>query len=203
MAQASIDAWLGKPEPHSLWFVEGDIFGHLDEGGGTANCISANAKMGIGIAVLFKDYFGFPGIEKVGKKYVIRSDSNSHVFSWNTESQILEQLQTVEVGSVVVQQTEKKPGLVFHLITKKMHYEKPNLADFKACMLTLAHLALQHKIKKLILPALGAGVDRLSIHFVVATILDTLLAACSVKMVIWDSRLMKVIRENYPKMCNA
>lgn len=97
-----------------------------------AHCISSDAKMGAGIAVDFKKKFKLGHMTDTAKTT------------------------PYPVGSCVL------VGRVLNLITKKVYYGKPTYDSFALTVNGMKEVALQNGIKKIAMPQIGAGLDRLS-----------------------------------------
>ena len=53
-------------------------------------------------------------------------------------------------------------GNVFNLITKEFYYHKPSYDDLYISLLILRSICIENKIKKLAIPKIGCGMDKLS-----------------------------------------
>lgn len=112
--------------------VKKDLF-TVDESWHLAHCISADAKMGAGIAVQFKKRFNLAVTQMVG------------------------QLGQLHVGTAVVDGDSR----IFNLVTKKRYFDKPTIESFTAAVMNLKYRAEAYDVKKIAMPAIGAGLDRL------------------------------------------
>ena len=97
------------------------------------HCISQDAAMGAGIAKIFRS------------KY---PNMPAHVKS-----------KGANVGDVVTYPTSS--GYIFNLITKKRYYHKPTYETFRQSIESLKDEVVRLNVKKLAVPLLGAGLDRL------------------------------------------
>ncbi|WEG18608.1 macro domain-containing protein [Alkalihalophilus pseudofirmus] len=110
-------------EVKDLFSVSNDYF--------LAHCISADAKMGAGIAVKFKRRFKLWEFQKVAQETGLK------------------------VGSCAM------VGRVLNLITKECYWHKPTYLTFRAALVNMKKIALKHEIDKIAMPQIGAGLDRL------------------------------------------
>lgn len=97
-----------------------------------AHCISSDAKMGAGIAVQFKKRFDLTNTTRIG----------------NTEG--------LPVGTAFME------GRVINLITKQRYFHKPTYQTLESALNDMRTLVNDHKIKKIAMPKIGSGLDRLS-----------------------------------------
>lgn len=97
-----------------------------------AHCISADAKMGAGIAVEFRKRFKLGQFQKEVEKTGLR------------------------VGSCAM------VGRVLNLVTKRVYWGKPTYETFTEAVKDMKDLAIKYEIKKIAMPQIGAGLDRLS-----------------------------------------
>lgn len=96
------------------------------------HCISADCKMGAGIAVPMK------------KKFKLN----------NMKSQLDEMI--LQPGHAVYYHG------VYNLITKKKYYAKPTYDTMAASLTSMYYHITQHDIKKIVMPKIGSGLDKLS-----------------------------------------
>lgn len=96
------------------------------------HCISADAKMGAGIAVPMRVEFGL------------------------IELQFEADRKPFEVGTCV------EYNKVFNLITKQNYWDKPTFNSMYDCLLSLRHVVNRKGIKRIVMPTIGAGLDRLN-----------------------------------------
>lgn len=97
-----------------------------------AHCISADAKMGAGIAVQFKKRFKLGQLQDIAKQTPLN------------------------VGSCVI------VGRTLNLVTKRFYWDKPTYETFTMALEDMKQLAIKHDIKKIAMPTIGAGLDKLS-----------------------------------------
>ena len=113
-----------------------------------AQCISADCKMGKGIAVEFNNHFDV-------KKHL--EDQKAFLMSeWDRGIK----------GNCV------RDGRVFNLITKMNYWHKPTYSTMEAALLTLRNMTRAFSIKKLAMPRIGCGLDQLEWGEVSEIILD-------------------------------
>jgi O-acetyl-ADP-ribose deacetylase (regulator of RNase III) len=96
-----------------------------------AHCISVDAEMGKGIAVEFKRRFQLGHLKDRTKQSPFK------------------------VGSCV------KSGRVLNLVTKQVYSGKPSYKSFTMSLHNMKAIAIKHNIKKIAMPKIGAGLDRL------------------------------------------
>lgn len=97
-----------------------------------AHCISACAAMGAGIAVEFNKRYKLDQLQKMAIQ------------------------RPFKVGSCVL------VGKVFNLVSKEVYWGKPTYKTFSAAVNNMKKLAVKHDIKKIAMPQIGAGLDKLS-----------------------------------------
>lgn len=97
-----------------------------------AHCISSDAKMGAGIAVEFRKKFNLGEFRK-------KAEKNPY-----------------EIG------TCEKVDRVLNLITKKVYWGKPTYKTFTLAIKDMKKVMLENNIKKVAMPQIGAGLDKLS-----------------------------------------
>lgn len=102
-----------------------------------AHCISADFVLGKGIAKTFKEKF--PELKK--KKELV------------TEYRIksARRFMPVESGNVIIG----------NLITKKFYYSKPTYGSLTESLVELRKYVLQNNLKRILMPKIGCGLDRL------------------------------------------
>lgn len=125
--------------------VKGDLF--AEECGtneGLVHCVGKDFIMGAGIAKEFRSRFG-------------RVD------------ELL--AQKVCVGQVAF---ISSPNKVYYLVTKESSYGKPTYQTLGSCLENLNKLCIEHGIKKLKMPRIGCGLDRLNWGIVKEMIENTL-----------------------------
>ena len=115
-----------------------------------AHCISADFKMGAGIAVLFNKHFDMKNIltQKYPKYY---DDFVNHRIG----------------GDCILE------GRVLNIITKEHYFQKPTIITMMIALVKLKTVCLENNIKKIAMPTIGCGLDRLKWDIVSKTIQDT------------------------------
>lgn len=96
-----------------------------------AHCISADAKMGAGIAVLFRKKFRLSSLQE-------RATRNE-----------------LEVGNCY------KVDRVLNLITKSKYWHKPTYESLTAAVRSMKEICVIESISKLAMPEIGCGLDKL------------------------------------------
>lgn len=116
---------------HKLCEVQGDLFSCHDSES-LAHCISADARMGKGIAVLFKKKFG--GVDE-----------------------ILTQAQ--KQGGVAVLERGKR--YVYYLVTKEKYFHKPTYNSLQSSLTAMRDHCVSHGVTSISMPRIGCGLDGL------------------------------------------
>lgn len=114
--------------------IEGDLFEASDDYS-LAHCVGQDFRMGSGIAVEFRKRF----------KRVTELIS-----------------QKVHVGKVAF--LEDNGRYIFYLVTKPVSTGKPTFDSLKSSVDDLKQKCLEHGVKKLAMPKIGCGLDRLNWH---------------------------------------
>ena len=114
--------------------VKGDLF-NVHESYTLAHCISVDCKMGAGIAVQFVKH---------------NPDMRETLLKMNPK-----------VGEALYYNWEGKHGVI-NLITKEKYFHKPTREDFNRAILDMKGVVISYDIKKLAIPLLGAGLDKLN-----------------------------------------
>lgn len=104
-----------------------------------AHCISADFGMGAGIVVEFNKRFDLKNkmIDKHGQNYT--------TYFINSR----------KGGDCLIE------GRVLNLITKERYYEKPSIITMDIALRAMKEISLKENIKKIAMPKIGAGLDRL------------------------------------------
>lgn len=117
--------------------IQGDLF-LLENEYYLAHCISADFKLGAGIAVEFDRRYNMAAILHTYFPNYLREFKDGNIG-----------------GSCILY------GKVFNLITKNRYWEKPtNITMYKA-LLAMKDLCLKNNIKRLAMPKIGSGLDKL------------------------------------------
>lgn len=111
--------------------IKADIFEQDRDNNYFCHCISADAKMGAGIALPMRVEFGL------------------------IELQFEADRKPFEVGTCV------EYNKVFNLITKKNYWDKPTYITMHDALTAMKHNVLRKNIKKVYMPRIGSGLDRL------------------------------------------
>lgn len=113
------------------------------------HCISLDCAMGAGIAKVFNKKFPKMKLRLVD---CIRGNKLTHPISilYGVE-------RTVEDKLILIDE----PQAVINMITKEKYWHKPTYDDFQAALIHAAFLCKKYGIKKLGMPRIGCGLDRL------------------------------------------
>ncbi|KAJ9591095.1 hypothetical protein L9F63_002376, partial [Diploptera punctata] len=118
-------------QEHKVKEVSGDLFA-APKDNSLAHCVAADMRMGSGIAVTFKRDF-------------------------KNQAQLLDQRRGV--GEVAI--LEDNDRYIYYLITKKYSTGKPRGEDLKKSLMEMKDHCVDHGVKKLSMPRIGCGLDRL------------------------------------------
>lgn len=109
-----------------------------------AHCVSADLRMGKGIALEFRNRFG--GLQEL-------------------------HAQDPKIGSVLKLETPKwEGGPLYYLVTKKLFKHKPTLASLQWTLERLRERCEEDGVEELAVPKLGCGLDKLPWDFVKTSI---------------------------------
>ena len=122
--------------------IKDDLFNHLDTT--LVRCVSQDLKMGLGIAVLFKNHFGYGDLFEQNK----------------------------QVGEIAV--LKNGDHYVIYLITKQNYWNKPTYASLQKTLDQLKLFCDEKHIDQLSMPKIGCGLDKLCWDKVSAMLNDTL-----------------------------
>ncbi|XP_056589215.1 ADP-ribose glycohydrolase OARD1 [Triplophysa dalaica] len=114
-----------------LEYMSGDLF-TCSVTDALAHCISEDCRMGKGIAVLFKRKFG--GVEEL-------------------------LAQGKHPGQCAV--LKRSGRFVYYLITKQKYNQKPTYDTLKNSLATMREHCLANRVKKICMPRIGCGLDKL------------------------------------------
>ena len=103
-----------------------------------AHCISADFGMGKGIVVEFNRRFDMK--RKLQTKYP------DHVNEWHKYQYL---------GKCILE------GRVFNLVTKERYFHKPTYESMRNALCEMESMCRWHNIKKIAMPTIGCGLDRL------------------------------------------
>lgn len=126
----------------TMWEEHCDLF-DVEIEWSLCHCVSKDLAMTAGIAVEFKKRFG--GLPEL-------------------------QSQGVEVGGVAVLQ--KGERFIYYLVTKNKYGGKPTMTTLQASLKAMREHMLKHDVKKLAMPHIGCGLDRLCWPAVQDLVLD-------------------------------
>ncbi|XP_064629783.1 ADP-ribose glycohydrolase OARD1-like [Lineus longissimus] len=131
VTQARNDGSQSPGSKFTLVEKKGDLF-NCDDCESLAHCISADIRMGKGIATLFKSKFG--GILEL-------------------------QSQGQKKGGLAVLKRQNR--FIYYLITKSKYWEKPTYPDLAASLYAMREHALKEKVTNISMPKIGCGLDKL------------------------------------------
>lgn len=106
------------------------------------HCISADFKMGLGIAKTFADLGCREEVLKKTRTYYWQSVGNRVIWT------------------AIPLDIEKHPKGVYHLVTKEKYFHKPTYQDVFDALYDLKHFFL-HDGDKIAMPKIGCGLDKL------------------------------------------
>lgn len=112
--------------------IKGDLF-TSPKTYSLAHCVSADLRMGAGIALAFRRRFA--RIEKLKE-------------------------QRVKTGGVAILKDDAR--FIYYLVTKNKYYLKPSYEDLFLSLNKMKKHIMRHKIDKLALPRIACGLDNLS-----------------------------------------
>lgn len=110
--------------------IQGDLF-ELAEEYQFAHCISADAKMGAGIAVHFTKQFDLTSLQEQAAT------------------------EPLEIGTCY------RVGRTLNLVTKAKYWHKPTYGTLTAALTSMKDVCLKSGITKVGMPQIGCGLDRL------------------------------------------
>ena len=115
----------------SISEIKGDLF-TVDKSYSLAHCVAVDLNMGAGIAVEFKKRFGQVDNLKNQKKFI---------------------------GDVAF--LKDKDRYIFYLVTKQFSRGKPTYDSLKQSLEKMKILCIEYSVKKIAIPKIGCGLDRL------------------------------------------
>ena len=110
--------------------IRGDLFDNA-QGTSLAHCVSADLKMGKGIAVQFKRRFG-------------------------QLKELSEQNQGVG-GCAWIKVQER---IIFYLVTKSKYWHKPSEDSIRAALKSMRHIAEREEVTEISMPKIACGLDQ-------------------------------------------
>ncbi|MCM3174322.1 MULTISPECIES: macro domain-containing protein [unclassified Paenibacillus] len=122
--------------------IQQDLFS-MDEDYSLAHCISADARMGAGIAVQFRERFGLEVLQEQAKQ------------------------EPLEIGTCY------PVGRTLNLVTKAKFSNKPTYQSFTRAVESMHDVCVAQGIGKLAMPQIGCGLDRLKWEKVRTILQDT------------------------------
>lgn len=114
-----------------------------------AHCISADFGMGKGIVVEFNKRFDM--------KNILKREYPDYLIRWRARGM---------VGDCIQQ------GCVFNLVTKERYWMKPTYTSLRTALHEMKHLCNEIHVKKIAMPVIGCGLDRLEFGKVSGIIKD-------------------------------
>lgn len=117
-----------------------DIF-DVDQSYYLAHCISADFALGAGIAVQFDKRFDM--------KNKLRRFYPNYMSYYNAQAS------KGILGSCIIE------GRVLNLVTKRNYWNKPTYKSLEDALLDMKHICEIHNIKKIAMPLIGCGLDKL------------------------------------------
>jgi hypothetical protein len=115
-----------------------------------AHCISADFKMGAGIAVEFQKRFA--------TKTLLMAEYPGYLNSW--------QQYAFDGGDCLIQ------GRVLNLVTKERYFHKPTYKSMMRALTEMKYMCHVYAIHKVAMPLIGCGLDMLEWHKVSKMIQD-------------------------------
>ena len=129
--------------------MNGDLFTSTDDVS-LAHCVSKDLSMSKGIATLFRDRFGQINELKKQSMYAPLPSPWPNV------------LPCVDVSVGDCAYITAADRHVFYLVTKERYYYKPTMATLEASLRVMRELCLQNGVRRLAMPRIGCGLDRLN-----------------------------------------
>lgn len=125
-----------------------DLF-TVDESYALAHCISADLALGAGIAVEFANRYGMRDV--LQNMYPDGFTRNGDLANF---------------GSIYVRVGADTPNGSFgrdiiNIVTKKEYWQKPTMSSMASALSLTRQLCVKHNIKKLAIPMIGCGLDKL------------------------------------------
>lgn len=115
----------------SIAYKNGDLF-TCSEDESLVHCVSADLRMGKGIAVLFKNKFG--GISELKQ-------------------------QNQKTGGCAILKRDSR--YIYYLVTKDKYFLKPTYETLQQSLETMKVHCIQKEVSKLSMPKIGCGLDKL------------------------------------------
>ena len=134
---------------------KGDLFS-CDDSVSLAHCISADLRLGKGIAVAFRNKFD-----------------------------LMRDLRAQGKGVGQVAAIKRGSRFIFNLITKQQYFQKPQLQDLRACLEQMCQHCVANDVAELAMPRIGCGLDGLLWHEVKALI-EEVFAGSGVRITVFN-----------------
>lgn len=128
------------------------------------HCVSADYALGAGVAKQINSRFNI-------KNELLNQPINGLEY-WNNQN---------DKGFCV------KTRRVINLVTKKYYYQKPTYQTLTNSLLCMRDLIIDNSIKKIAMPKIGCGLDRLKWGFVLK-IIQEIFDDLSIEVVVYDFR---------------
>lgn len=113
-----------------IQYISGDVFQSTDS---LVHCVSADLRMGAGIAVEFKKRFG-------------------QLETLYAQAEISPNVRILQDGA----------RYIFYLVTKSKYHNKPTYDSLKKSLLDLKTYCITYNVSKLSMPKIGCGLDGLN-----------------------------------------
>lgn len=127
--------------------IRKDLFEYLYEGFALAHCISADFALGAGIAKKFETRFHIK--EKLLTKFGPRWDFDTAGAT------------CIACGPLTYDMFGIRKTMIFNLVTKDRYWEKPTLENMEKALIVLRKQCEKYNIRKLAMPRIGCGLDKL------------------------------------------
>ena len=150
----AVDASSASSKACEFEEVTGDLFASPPQAS-LAHCVSADLRMGAGIAVAFKATFG--GVADL-------------------------QRQKATPGGLAVLRRNKR--YVYYLVTKTRHFDKPTYKTLRRSLVCMRTHCQSHAVKHLCMPVIGCGLDGL-IWEKVSSLIQEVFAGSNIKITIY------------------
>lgn len=129
--------------------VKGNVFDYYDQGYYLVHCISADFKLGAGIAKQFE------------KRFHLRKD-----LLYGLGNKWYKEYANTTDGDALLHGKKR----IIDLVTKERFWHKPNMYTMECCLRKMRDGCIKHDIKKLAMPRIGCGLDKLKWEDVSASI---------------------------------
>lgn len=136
--------------------IDGNLFDYEDKGA-LMQCISADLKMGQGIALQFVRRF--PQLRDEIIKII--NDTGKDIV-YNTEYSVKITPKSVTCSNIKDDITGKMCPAIINLITKKYYYNKPTQLSLEKSLLMAKNQCIDKGINDVYMPRIACGLDRMS-----------------------------------------